>query len=279
MLRFVVLFSLLLSCNSFAQRSAVSAKEVSGTFRSKFTGSRLYNEVRILALGGNKLYVEFDFVRPKGEGDANFGWTRGFAWIIGDSAVFRESNDWVDQSPAVRKGEDCVITLKFSKPGEVLVDDWFDDGNDGCGFGLGVSGEGIYKKVSSSKPRFHQPENISQRRAVSKEELTGTFAEITKYTSDTIRIAFKNDTTLEVEFHAFYPRSNVTEKLIGEARIIGDIAVFREQINKDADPCRIILKFVKPGLLMVTNVTMSRDCNINVSWGEYAKVKPSLKRN
>jgi hypothetical protein len=45
----------------------------------------------------------------------------------------------------------CKITLKFSKPGTLIVTT--ENGLE-CGFGLNVSADGRYKKTSGAKPKF-----------------------------------------------------------------------------------------------------------------------------
>src|SRR5436190_23352148 len=111
---------LLLVCSAsnsdvFAQRGAVTGAEVTGTFRSYFTGSarRSYNEILVQFLGGNKLKIEMNLIYPykaNREALANFGSATGEAEIKGDTAVF------VPDYSKEAKNE-CRITLKFPKPG------------------------------------------------------------------------------------------------------------------------------------------------------------------
>jgi len=79
---FFVMFLLFVYLTSssaiFAQRKAVSGAEVTGTFRSYFTGKFKgnYNEILIQALGGNKLRIEMELTYPfevNGELSANLG--------------------------------------------------------------------------------------------------------------------------------------------------------------------------------------------------------------
>jgi hypothetical protein len=46
----------------------------------------------------------------------------------------------------------CKITIKFSKPGTLVVTTAESD--QGCGFGLNVSANGTYRKTSGAKPKF-----------------------------------------------------------------------------------------------------------------------------
>jgi hypothetical protein len=140
------------SANSeiFAQRKAVSGAEVTGTFRSYFKGKAKgsYNEILIQALGGNKLKIEMQLTYPfevNGEMSANVGEASGEAVIKGDTAVF------VPDDAAAEENNSCKITLKFSKPGTLIVTT---QNNMDCGFGLNVSADGTYKKSSGAKPRF-----------------------------------------------------------------------------------------------------------------------------
>ena len=138
----------LFAVNSDAQttRKAVGAAEASGTFRDYFAGKfkGSYNEIKILALGKNKLRVAFNLTYPYVDGTgamtANMGTAEGEATIEGDTATF---------SPAETTG--CVITIKFVKPGSIKVSQ---NGASECGFGFNVSASGNYKKTSAAKPKF-----------------------------------------------------------------------------------------------------------------------------
>lgn len=134
---------------TFAQRKAVSAAEVTGTFRSYFKGKARgsYNEILIQALGGNKLKIEMELVYPyklNRETLANVGTAHGNAVINGDTAVFTPADSTAESEP-------CKITIKFSKPGTLIVTT---ENNLNCGFGFNVSADGRYIKSSRAKPRF-----------------------------------------------------------------------------------------------------------------------------
>jgi hypothetical protein len=131
---------------TFAQRAAVSGAEVTGTFRSYFRGKykNYYNEILVQALGHNKLKIEMTLIYPYQTDDgpsANFGDESGEAVIEGDTAVFTSAG-----------GDSCKITLKFSKPGTLIVKT--DENHYHCGFGNNVSADGTYKKTSGAKPKF-----------------------------------------------------------------------------------------------------------------------------
>jgi len=150
---FFVMFLLFVYLTSssaiFAQRKAVSGAEVTGTFRSyfkgKFKGS--FNEILIQALGGNKLKIEMELTYPfevNGELSANLGSASGEATIEGDTAVFMPYE-------ADSDGQQCRITLKFSRPGRLVVTT---QNNMECGFGHNVLADGVYRKSSGAKPKF-----------------------------------------------------------------------------------------------------------------------------
>jgi hypothetical protein len=150
---FVFVCGLIFTTQSFAQasRKAVGATEVNGTFRDyfggKFKGS--HNEIKILALGKGKLKISFDLIYPyidsTGGEMANMGQAEGIAEIDGDTAVFTSG-----------ELEGCKITIKFVKPGAIKVDQ---EGASECGFGFNVSASGDYRKTSSAKPKFDNPNN------------------------------------------------------------------------------------------------------------------------
>ncbi len=133
-------------------RDSVSAKEVNGTFRYNFTGKFKgnSNEIKILALGKGKIKIQFDLVYPyfmkNDEPMVNLGKATGEADIEGDTAVYTAENEYGD--------EDCRITIKFTKPGEIKVTQ--DSSGSPCGFGHNVGAGGTYKKISSAKPKFEE---------------------------------------------------------------------------------------------------------------------------
>jgi hypothetical protein len=146
---FFLLVCLWSNSQTFGQRAAVSGAEVTGTFRSFFKGSAKgsYNEILIQALGGNKLKVEMSLTYPykaNGESLANVGEAAGEAVIKGDTAIF---------IPDYAKENDnkCRITLKFNKPGSLVVTT---ENNLDCGFGFNVAADGTYRKTSAAKPKF-----------------------------------------------------------------------------------------------------------------------------
>jgi hypothetical protein len=149
----LVLFLLVLfhtaSPEIVAQRKAVTGAEVTGTFRSYCKGKfrDLYNEIQIQSLGRNKLSIEMELVYPfdlNGERMVHTGTATGQAVITRDTAVFVPDD-------AVEANERCEITLRFTKPGTLVVST---EHNLGCGFGFNVQADGTYRKTSSAKPKF-----------------------------------------------------------------------------------------------------------------------------
>lgn len=143
---FAVLF--MSAVGSSAQtRNAVSVSEVTGTFRSYFTGKAKgsYDEIKIASAGRGKLKVSFELMYPhldsSGQMMPNMGSAQGDAVIDGSSA-FYTSTDF---------GQ-CKITIDFVKPGQIKVTQSGSDVE--CGFGANVTADGTYKKVSGAKPKF-----------------------------------------------------------------------------------------------------------------------------
>lgn len=99
----------------------------------------------------------------------------------------------------------------------------------------------------------------AQRKAVSGAEVTGTFVYnfTGKYkgNSNEIKILALGGGKLKLAFDLVYPFFNGKEPMVnvgqaeGEATISGDTAVFT---NPDDSSCKITIKFVRPGLLNVS---------------------------
>jgi hypothetical protein len=115
----------------------VTAAQVNGVYRY------YKSEFRILALGHNKLQVEFDGIYMTVARNPNMGYASGEATIVGKVATF---------VPADTQG--CKITMTFL-PGKLKVTQ---DGSDAdCGFGHNVNAGGTYRKIRSGKPKFESP--------------------------------------------------------------------------------------------------------------------------
>lgn len=132
------LFFILILCGSaLAQTRIVTAAQANGTYRLRS------NEIKILALGNNKLRIQMDlsweYRTPDGP-MANVGTAHGEATIENDVATFRPQGT-----------EDCTITIKFLPGNKIRVSE---DHMLNCGFGLNVSSAGTYRKIRGGKPKF-----------------------------------------------------------------------------------------------------------------------------
>ncbi len=133
-----LLFIVFLCSSAVPQKvRIVTAAEANGTYRYR------RNEIKILALGHNKLRVQMDltyeYKSPAGP-MANVGEASGEAMIENDTAVFHPPDT-----------QNCTITIKFLPGNKIKVTE---DRTIECGFGLNVSSEGTYTKIKSGKPKF-----------------------------------------------------------------------------------------------------------------------------
>src|SRR5712691_4888015 len=119
------------------KRQVVTAAQANGVYRY------YQSEFRILALGHNKLKVQFDGIYMTVSKSPNMGYASGEATIAGNVATF---------VPADTQG--CKITMTFLS-GKLKVTQ---DGSDAdCGFGHNVYATGTYRKIRSGKPEFESP--------------------------------------------------------------------------------------------------------------------------
>ena len=115
----------------------VTAAQVNGVYRY------YKSEFRVLALGHNKLKVQFDGIYMTLAKSPNMGYAMGEATIEGNVAIF---------VPPDTQG--CKITMTFL-PGKIVVKQ---DGSDAdCGFGHNVYATGTYRKIRSGRPKFETP--------------------------------------------------------------------------------------------------------------------------
>jgi hypothetical protein len=116
----------------------VTASQANGVYRS------YRSEFRILALGHNKLKVQFDGVYTTLAKSINIGYAAGEAIIEGNVATFKPPDT-----------ERCEITLVFLPKNKMKV---MQDGADfDCGFGHNVNATGTYRKVKGGRPKFESP--------------------------------------------------------------------------------------------------------------------------
>ena len=116
----------------------VTARQANGTYSS------YDNELRILALGNNKLKVQFDGVYHTISKSVNTGYASGEAKIEGNIAVFELS----EFGP-------CKITIVFLRNNRLKVTQEGDSPD--CGFGHNVRADGTYRKIRGGKPKFEPP--------------------------------------------------------------------------------------------------------------------------
>ena len=133
-----LLFILIVSTSAVPQGTRiVTAAEANGTYRYR------RNEIKILALGHNKLRIQMNLTyeyKTSSGPMANVGEASGEATIENDIAVFHPPDT-----------QDCTITIKFLRGNKINVSE---DRTINCGFGMNVSSEGTYTKIKSGKPKF-----------------------------------------------------------------------------------------------------------------------------
>ena len=130
---------LVLTQSALAQHpKIVTAAQANGVYSS------YDNEIRILALGKNKLKVQFDGVYHTISKSVNTGYASGEATINGNVAVL-ELRDW---GP-------CKITMVFLPRSRLKVTQEGDSPD--CGFGHNVRADGTYRKTRAGKPKFEEP--------------------------------------------------------------------------------------------------------------------------
>jgi hypothetical protein len=116
----------------------VTARQANGVYSS------YDNEIRILALGNNKLMVQFDGVYHTISKSVNTGNASGEAKIEGNVAVL----ELPEFGP-------CKITMVFLRNNRLKVTQEGDSPD--CGFGHNVRADGTYRKIRSGKPKFEPP--------------------------------------------------------------------------------------------------------------------------
>jgi hypothetical protein len=135
---FVISSLFLLPATSAQKPKIVTAAQANGVYSS------YDNEIRILALGKNKLQVQFDGVYHTVSKSVNTGTASGDATIEGNIAIL-ELPEW---GP-------CKITMVFLPRNRLKVTQEGDSPD--CGFGHNVRADGTYRKIRSGKPKFEPP--------------------------------------------------------------------------------------------------------------------------
>ena len=131
--------SILLLGSTFAltqsTRRVVTAAQINGVYKSSG------NDFRILALGHNKLQVQFNGEWMTRAGYPNIGEAIGEATIDGNVATFVPGDT-----------KNCKITMTFLPPNKMVVTQ---EGSDAeCGFGHNVMATGNYRRVKAGKPKW-----------------------------------------------------------------------------------------------------------------------------
>lgn len=124
----------------------------------------------------------------------------------------------------------------------------------------------------------------SSRKSVSGAEVTGTFkmsfiGKKYKGLTNDLEILALGKGKLKIYFDLIYPYTNNAGEvgvnmgsIMGEASIVGDTAVYS---SDEFGPCKITIKFIRPGQVKVTQDGESFDCgfghNVNAA-GSYKKV-------
>lgn len=137
----LVLFILLSGTVLGQSPKVVTSARANGIYRSR------NNEIRMLALGHNKLRVQLDLTyeyKSNWGPTANVGQALGEATIENDVAIFHPP-----ESP------NCTITIKFVAGNKIKVTQDRDASD--CGFGNKVFADGTYTKVKAGKPKFELP--------------------------------------------------------------------------------------------------------------------------
>jgi hypothetical protein len=114
---------------------AVTAAQVNGLYKYR------RNDFRVLALGHNKLKVQFNGEWMTRGGYPNIGEAMGEATIEGNVATFIPGDT-----------TKCKITMTFLPHHKLVVEQ---EGLDAeCGFGHNVMASGTYRRVKPGKPKF-----------------------------------------------------------------------------------------------------------------------------
>jgi hypothetical protein len=138
-IRIIYFVALVLTASPIAAgqtpRRAVTGPQINGVYKSG------RNDFRVLALGHNKLKVQFNGEWMTRGGYPNIGEAIGEAIIIGNVATFVPGDT-----------TKCKITMTFLPPNKMVVQQEGFDAD--CGFGHNVMATGTYRRVKAGKPRF-----------------------------------------------------------------------------------------------------------------------------
>ena len=136
-LLFIVLLNSFLGAPQAQPRPSptVTGAQVNGVYKY------LRNDFRVMALGDNKLKVQFNGEWMTRGGYPNIGEAIGEATIVGNVATFIPGDT-----------TKCKITMTFLPNNKMVVEQ---EGLDAeCGFGHNVMASGTYRRVKAGKPKF-----------------------------------------------------------------------------------------------------------------------------
>jgi hypothetical protein len=144
MKRLITLFAVAIA--SFVLPPATSAQNPKIVTAAQANGVYRYydNEIRILALGKNKLRVSFDGIYHTISKSVNIGHASDVANIEGNVTVLE-----------LPEFDACKITMVFLRGNRLKVTQEGDSPD--CGFGHNVHATGTYRKVRGGKPKFEPP--------------------------------------------------------------------------------------------------------------------------
>lgn len=130
---------------------------LTGTYR--FKSENYNNTISVEEQGDSRLrahlYASYEY-KINGELNANVGEAKGIVTLNGDTAVF-----------VPEETEDCKIVLKFSGK-KIIVKQ---ESKSNCGFGLNVSAEGTYTKVSDKFDFSDSDENSTSEQNPTSERI------------------------------------------------------------------------------------------------------------
>ena len=117
-----------------SSQRAVTPAQINGVYKYD------RNDFRVLALGHNKLKVQFNGEWMNRGGYPNIGEAIGEATIIGNVATFIPGDT-----------TKCKITMTFLRNKMVVEQEGLDAE---CGFGHNVMASGTYRRVRAGRPRW-----------------------------------------------------------------------------------------------------------------------------
>jgi hypothetical protein len=122
------------SADNNSVRRVVTAAQINGVYKYG------RNDFRVLALGHNKIKVQFNGEWMTRGGYPNIGEAIGEATIVGNVATFIPGDT-----------TKCKITMTFLTNKMIVQQEGFDAD---CGFGHNVMATGTYRRVKAGRPKW-----------------------------------------------------------------------------------------------------------------------------